>query len=70
MQCWYSISKTLAEKAAWKFAEENGLDVVVINPGCVLGYALQPQLNASSGVLLNLIKGIVTCYMPFSTFLF
>eukprot|EP00250_Pteridium_aquilinum_P013733 c2153_g1_i1 orf=3-578(-) len=31
---WYGISKTLAERAAWEFAEETGLDVVVINPGC------------------------------------
>ena len=61
MQFWYQISKTLAEKAAWKFAEENGLDVVVINPGSVLGYSLQPALNASSAVVLNMINGIVPC---------
>ena len=61
MQFWYPISKTLAEKAAWKFVEENGLDVVVINPGCVLGYSLQPALNASSAVVLNMINGIDPC---------
>eukprot|EP00250_Pteridium_aquilinum_P009800 c18945_g1_i2 orf=390-1370(-) len=54
---WYPISKVLSEKAAWKFAEETGLDVVVINPGCVLGPLLQPRLNASSGVLSNLMQG-------------
>eukprot|EP00250_Pteridium_aquilinum_P009799 c18945_g1_i1 orf=390-1280(-) len=53
---WYPISKVLSEKAAWKFAEETGLDVVVINPGCVLGPLLQPRLNASSGVLSNLMQ--------------
>ncbi|CAI9102668.1 OLC1v1000970C1 [Oldenlandia corymbosa var. corymbosa] len=30
---WYSVSKTLAEKAAWEFAKEKGLDIVVVNPG-------------------------------------
>ncbi|CAI0399790.1 unnamed protein product [Linum tenue] len=30
---WYPLSKTLAEKAAWEFAKEKGLDVVVVNPG-------------------------------------
>lgn len=56
-EAWYPISKTLAEKAVWKFVEETGLDVVVINPGCVLGPLLQPRLNSSSGVLLNLMQG-------------
>ena len=58
MQAWYPISKTLAEKVAWEFAEQTGLDVVVINPGCVLGRMLQPRLNASVAVLLNLIQGL------------
>lgn len=57
-EAWYPISKTLAEKAAWEFAEQTGLDVVVINPGCVLGRMLQPRLNASVAVLLNLIQGV------------
>ena len=26
------LSKTLAEEAAWKFAKENGIDMVTINP--------------------------------------
>lgn len=56
-EAWYPISKVLAEKAAWKLAEELGLDMVVINPGCVLGPMLQPRLNASLHVLLNLLKG-------------
>ncbi|KAI5059205.1 hypothetical protein GOP47_0026035 [Adiantum capillus-veneris] len=54
---WYPVSKVLAEKAAWKLAEELGLDVVVINPATVLGPMLQPTLNASSLLFLNLLKG-------------
>ena len=33
----YFVSKTLAEKAAWKFAEENKLDFVSIIPTLVVG---------------------------------
>ncbi|KAK4488610.1 hypothetical protein RD792_004377 [Penstemon davidsonii] len=54
---WYNKSKVLAEKAAWKFAEENGIDLVVMNPGSVLGPLLQPTLNFSSEFVLSLVKG-------------
>ncbi|KAK4414244.1 Tetraketide alpha-pyrone reductase 1 [Sesamum alatum] len=53
---WYPLSKTLAEEAAWKFSEENGIDLVVMHPGLVLGPLLQPTLNATSEVFLYLIK--------------
>ncbi|XP_056163952.1 cinnamoyl-CoA reductase 1-like isoform X1 [Syzygium oleosum] len=56
-QKWYPVSKTLAEKAAWEFAEKHGLDVVAINPATCLGPLLQPGLNASSAVLLQLLQG-------------
>jgi hypothetical protein len=50
----------LAEKAAWRFAEEEGLQLVVINPGWVL-VVLGPTLTPSSGcalqLLLLLLKG-------------
>lgn len=51
------MSKTLAEKAAWEFAEKNGLDVVAINPATCLGRLLQPGLNASCAVLQQLLQG-------------
>ncbi|KAH7351847.1 hypothetical protein KP509_19G016900 [Ceratopteris richardii] len=56
-EVWYPLSKVLAEKVTWSLAAELGLNVVVINPGCVLGPMLQPTLNASSSVVLNLLKG-------------
>ena len=31
-QMWYAVSKSLAEEAAWNFAKENGIDMVVLNP--------------------------------------
>ncbi|KAL0464204.1 UNVERIFIED_CONTAM: Tetraketide alpha-pyrone reductase 1 [Sesamum latifolium] len=54
---WYPLSKTLAEKATWKFAEENGIDLVSMHPGFVLGPLLQPTLNWSSEAFLDVIKG-------------
>ncbi|GMN33285.1 hypothetical protein TIFTF001_004069 [Ficus carica] len=56
-QKWYPVSKTLAEKAAWEFSREHGLDVVAIHPATCLGPMLQPNLNASCAVLLNLLQG-------------
>ncbi|KDP32447.1 hypothetical protein JCGZ_13372 [Jatropha curcas] len=56
-QKWYPVSKTLAEKAAWEFAKKHGMDVVSIHPATCLGPLLQPSLNASSAVLLQLLQG-------------
>ncbi|XP_076901782.1 phenylacetaldehyde reductase-like [Bidens hawaiensis] len=55
-QLWYPLSKTLAENAAVKFAKENGLELVVINPGYVIGPLLQPTLNLTSKGIISLIK--------------
>ncbi|KAG9160510.1 hypothetical protein Leryth_023336 [Lithospermum erythrorhizon] len=56
-EIWYAVSKTLAEKSAWEFAKENGLDVVVINPGTAMGPMLTPVINASMQQLLHLLQG-------------
>ncbi|KAL7174183.1 hypothetical protein ACSBR2_033440 [Camellia fascicularis] len=57
---WYQLSKTLAEDAAWKFAKEKGIDMVVINPSMVVGPLLQPTLNSSAAAILELINGSKT----------
>ncbi|KAJ3703869.1 hypothetical protein LUZ61_007574 [Rhynchospora tenuis] len=57
---WYALSKTLAEEAAWKFANENGIDIVTINPAMSIGPLLQPTLNTSAAAILNLINGSST----------
>ncbi|KAK2408197.1 NAD(P)-binding Rossmann-fold superfamily protein [Trifolium repens] len=54
---WYTLSKTLAEAAAWKFANENNIDMVVINPTMVVGSLLQPEVNESVEIILKLING-------------
>ncbi|KAL3828201.1 hypothetical protein ACJIZ3_017003 [Penstemon smallii] len=59
-QLWYVLSKTLAEDAAWEFAEEKGLDLISVNPALVIGPLLQPTLNTSSAAILNLINGAMT----------
>ncbi|KAI8026560.1 Cinnamoyl-CoA reductase 1 [Camellia lanceoleosa] len=56
-QKWYPVSKTLAEKGAWEFAEKHGFDVVAIHPATCLGPLLQPGLNASCAVLQQLLQG-------------
>ncbi|GMY22529.1 cinnamoyl-CoA reductase [Fagus crenata] len=49
--------KDLAEEAAWKFAKENAIDMVAINPGLVIGPLLQPTLNTSVESVLKLVNG-------------
>jgi dihydroflavonol-4-reductase len=51
----YEKSKTLAERAAWQYARETGLALVVINPGLVLGPVLGPELNTSAEAVKKLI---------------
>ncbi|XP_061352036.1 cinnamoyl-CoA reductase CAD2-like [Gastrolobium bilobum] len=57
---WYVLSKTLAEDAAWKFAKENNIDMVTINPAMVIGPLLQPVLNTSAASVLNIVNGAQT----------
>lgn len=33
----YFTAKTLGEKRAWEFAEENGINMISVNPACVIG---------------------------------
>jgi nucleoside-diphosphate-sugar epimerase len=63
----YCYSKVEAERAAWRFMEENegklSFDLVVVNPEWIIGPIIQdlnlnPQLNESMVMLLQLIKGI------------
>ena len=60
------LSKTLAEEAAWKFGKENGIDMVTINPGWVIGPLLQPTLNLSVEEVLKLLKGTLLQLMRIS----
>jgi dihydroflavonol-4-reductase len=57
----YAKSKVLAEKAAWSYAEENDLDLVVINPGGVMGPTLTGKVEGES---LTMISDIITGKYP------
>jgi nucleoside-diphosphate-sugar epimerase len=60
-QVWYPLSKTIAERAAWKFMEDNEgnlkFDLVVVNPTLILGPLLQPTLNTSTDFLADYLTG-------------
>lgn len=47
----------MAENAAWTFAKDNNLDLVIMNPGLVIGPVLQPTINFSVDVVIDFIKG-------------
>lgn len=57
-QNWYCLSKTEAESEAWEFSRKTGLGLVAICPTVVLGLILQSNVNASTLILLKLLKGI------------
>ncbi|KAI4302511.1 hypothetical protein MLD38_038246 [Melastoma candidum] len=59
-KAWYMLSKTLAEMAAVDFARKNKIDLVMLNPGLVIGPLLQPTMNFSVGVLFDIVKGSET----------
>jgi nucleoside-diphosphate-sugar epimerase len=56
---WYQFAKTSAEEAATKFLTQNNIDYVVMNPAVSIGPLLQPDLNDTSTLLLNLINDIL-----------
>jgi nucleoside-diphosphate-sugar epimerase len=61
----YAKSKTLAEKAAWDFVNGpsgRGINLTALNPGLVLG----PALNEDFGTSLDLIKQMMTGEIPAS----
>uniref|UniRef100_J3MFY7 NAD-dependent epimerase/dehydratase domain-containing protein n=1 Tax=Oryza brachyantha TaxID=4533 RepID=J3MFY7_ORYBR len=56
---WYCLSKTLAEREAWRYAADSNadMDVVTVCPPLILGPLLQSTVNTSSSILINLLNG-------------
>ncbi|KAI3433229.1 Epimerase domain-containing protein [Psidium guajava] len=54
---WYAYAKTIAEKEAWKLAEQYGIDLVVVNPSIVVGPLLTPQPTSTLLWILAIVKG-------------
>lgn len=54
----YSLSKYLAEKAAWEFCEKNDIALTTICPNFVMGHPLSPRGDSTSiNMILYLLKG-------------
>lgn len=53
----YAKSKTLAERAAWDFAEREGLELAVVNPTVIFGPALSRDYGTSVALLALLLDG-------------
>ncbi|MGF1639301.1 MAG: NAD-dependent epimerase/dehydratase family protein, partial [Cyclobacteriaceae bacterium] len=62
----YSYSKTIAEKEAWKIAKaQQRWDLVVINPGFVLGPSLSKRIDSASiDFMRQLVKGQMKAGVP------
>lgn len=56
MESWYFVAKTVAEKEAFNYAKNSGLNVVTVCPSVVIGPMLQSPLNASTSFLLNFMR--------------
>ncbi|XP_057477355.1 tetraketide alpha-pyrone reductase 2-like isoform X1 [Actinidia eriantha] len=59
---WYAYAKTIAEKEAWRVAEECGIDLVVVNPSFVVGPLLAPQPTSTLQLILAIVKGLIGEY--------
>ncbi|CAN1283898.1 Bifunctional dihydroflavonol 4-reductase/flavanone 4-reductase [Linum perenne] len=53
----YFVSKSLAEKEAWKYAKENNIDFISIIPTLVLGPFITPSMPPSLITTLSLFTG-------------
>ncbi|XP_049396452.1 anthocyanidin reductase ((2S)-flavan-3-ol-forming) [Solanum stenotomum] len=53
----YPVSKTLAEKEAWKFAEENNIKLITIIPSLMAGPYFTPETPSSVDLAMSLIIG-------------
>jgi nucleoside-diphosphate-sugar epimerase len=58
----YAKSKTLAERAAWDFARESGIELVAVNPGMVLG----PLRGRTVGTSAQVVRRLLTRDVPAS----
>lgn len=57
LKIWYVLSKTMAEKAAWEFCNENGINLVTVSPSFVVGPSLPPTLCSTASDILGLLQG-------------
>lgn len=56
----YYFSKTVAERAAWRFVEDEtpGFDLIAVNPYMILGPSLGRDLNTTNAIFRDLLTGV------------
>ncbi|XP_077215754.1 cinnamoyl-CoA reductase 2-like isoform X2 [Tasmannia lanceolata] len=54
---WYCLAKTAAEREALEYGEKSELEVVTVCPAWIIGPLLQPNMNYSSMIFTDLLKG-------------
>ena len=60
----YSKSKTIAERAAWEFAETNDLELTTILPGPVMGPLLGADVSTSGDLVSTIMTGSIPAIPP------
>jgi len=63
----YQKSKTLAERAAWDFVKDGGLELATVNPTGVLGPVLGPDYSPSLTGIARMLDGSMPALLPFAT---
>jgi nucleoside-diphosphate-sugar epimerase len=53
----YPASKTLAEKSAWKFAQENNINLITVIPTLMAGRSLTLEVPSSACLAMSLLTG-------------
>lgn len=55
----YMRSKTIAEKAAWDFIQQNhsGLELTTVLPGAILGPVLEKDFGTSANIVISILNG-------------
>jgi dihydroflavonol-4-reductase len=59
----YCVGKTTAERNAWAFARQHGMELTTIHPGAILGPAVDHDASISIGLATGLLRG-ATPAMP------
>ncbi len=53
----YCVGKTTAERNAWAYAKEHGMELTTIHPGAIVGPAVDADASISIGLATGLLQG-------------